>query len=159
MIVTRIGDGAYRVEQDDRTDTVYVAGSRDEVWAFAGGRVYVVSDHAGARNEESCRASDTVRVDAETTETVRLKADTTTETVRLKADTTYAAPMPGTVLKVLVARGARVRAGDPLVILEAMKMELPVLAADGGIVAAVHCREGELVAADAPLVDIGAAPA
>jgi biotin carboxyl carrier protein len=60
--------------------------------------------------------------------------------------------MPGTVLKVLVRPGDAVRAGDTIVILEAMKMELPLRALDGATVAAVQCREGELVLADTVLV-------
>jgi 3-methylcrotonyl-CoA carboxylase alpha subunit len=39
-------------------------------------------------------------------------------------------------------------------VLEAMKMELPVRANEHGTVAAVHCREGELVQPGRPLVDI-----
>jgi 3-methylcrotonyl-CoA carboxylase alpha subunit len=60
--------------------------------------------------------------------------------------------MPGTVLEVLTKRGDNVRAGDTLVILEAMKMELPIRALDAAIVSAICCREGELVQADAVLV-------
>jgi 3-methylcrotonyl-CoA carboxylase alpha subunit len=47
-----------------------------------------------------------------------------------------------------------VRKGDVVVLLEAMKMELPIRALADGIVAAVHCREGDLVQADAPLVEM-----
>ena len=61
--------------------------------------------------------------------------------------------MPATVIKVLVNAGDAVRKGDVVVLLEAMKMELPVRALSDGIVAAARCREGELVQADAPLVD------
>jgi acetyl-CoA/propionyl-CoA carboxylase biotin carboxyl carrier protein len=64
-----------------------------------------------------------------------------------------ASPMPATVIKVLVKAGDAVRKGDVVVLLEAMKMELPVRALSDGIVAAVRCREGELVQADAPLVE------
>ena len=59
----------------------------------------------------------------------------------------------GTVLKVLVTVGERVERGQTLIILEAMKMELPLRALDGAVVGAVRCREGELVQADALLVD------
>ena len=43
--------------------------------------------------------------------------------------------------------------GDIVVVLEAMKMELPVRALGDAVVAAVRCREGELVQADAMLVE------
>jgi biotin carboxyl carrier protein len=62
--------------------------------------------------------------------------------------------MPATVLKVLVAPGAAVAKGDTLVVLEAMKMELPIRAAGDGVVGEVFCREGELVQAGAPLVEL-----
>ena len=55
------------------------------------------------------------------------------------------APMPATVLKILARVGAHAKAGDVLIILEAMKMELPVRTSLDGTVTAVRCREGELV--------------
>jgi len=63
------------------------------------------------------------------------------------------APMPATVLRINVKPGDAVKKGDILVLLEAMKMELPVRATDAGVVAAVRCREGELVDADAILLE------
>ena len=62
--------------------------------------------------------------------------------------------MPARVIRVLVQPGAAVKKGDTLVMLEAMKMELPIRAPADGKVAAVHCRDGELVQADAVLVDL-----
>ncbi|HEX7137150.1 MAG TPA: biotin/lipoyl-containing protein, partial [Vicinamibacterales bacterium] len=64
------------------------------------------------------------------------------------------APMPATVLKIEVSAGVPVRKGDVVVLLEAMKMELPIRAMADGVVAAVHCHEGDLVQADAPLVEM-----
>ena len=55
------------------------------------------------------------------------------------------APMPATVTAVLVRPGDRVSAGDPVVRLEAMKMELVVAAPRAGRIATVDCREGDLV--------------
>ena len=66
----------------------------------------------------------------------------------------HAAPMPATVTRLEVAPGGRVRAGDVIVTLEAMKMELPIRAAFDGIVKAVSCRVGELVQPGEPLVEI-----
>jgi acetyl/propionyl-CoA carboxylase alpha subunit len=64
------------------------------------------------------------------------------------------APMPATVLEVSVASGDMVQAGDTLILLEAMKMELPVRAPVSGRVTAVHCRKGELVQPGVALIDI-----
>jgi len=66
--------------------------------------------------------------------------------------------MQGTIVKVSVSDGDSVSEGDTLVVLEAMKMELPLRALGDGVVAAVRCREGELVAADAPLVEFVEGP-
>jgi len=67
---------------------------------------------------------------------------------------TLTAPMPATVLKVHVRPGDRVKKGDIVVLLEAMKMELPVRAPADATVATVRCREGELVQADATLLEL-----
>jgi biotin carboxyl carrier protein len=64
------------------------------------------------------------------------------------------APMPATVIQVNVEPGATVRRGDVVVLLEAMKMELPLRAPADGRVSAVNCRAGELVQPGVPLVEI-----
>ena len=58
------------------------------------------------------------------------------------------APMPGKVVKVLVDMGQEVAAGAPLIVLEAMKMEHTVRAADAGTVRAIHVAVGEQVDSD-----------
>jgi biotin carboxyl carrier protein len=63
-------------------------------------------------------------------------------------------PMPATVRKVLVAAGDTVATGDVLLLLEAMKMELPIRATSNGRVAAVTCAEGDLVQPGVSLIDI-----
>jgi biotin carboxyl carrier protein len=55
------------------------------------------------------------------------------------------APMPATVRRIEVKAGQAVSRGDVLIVLEAMKMELPVRAPADGTVARLNCREGELV--------------
>ena len=66
------------------------------------------------------------------------------------------APMPGTVIRLEVAPGDEVRARQPLVFLEAMKMEIPVASPFDGTVKAVHVAEGDRVAGGALLVEIEA---
>ena len=65
-----------------------------------------------------------------------------------------AAPMPATVVKVLVAPGDRVTAGTPVVVVEAMKMELTIRASKDGVVRGVGCAVGEIVAPGTALVEI-----
>lgn len=62
------------------------------------------------------------------------------------------APMVGTVIRVLVQPGDHVKAGDTLVILEAMKMEQQIVAPRDGIVDHVPCQEGDQVTAGMELV-------
>ena len=55
------------------------------------------------------------------------------------------APMPGNILDVKVAAGASVKAGDVLVILEAMKMENEIVAPQDGTVASINVNKGDTV--------------
>ena len=63
-------------------------------------------------------------------------------------------PMPATVIRINVNPGDTVKKGDTLLVLEAMKMELPVRAPGDGVVASVACRIGELVQAGVTLIDL-----
>jgi pyruvate carboxylase subunit B len=62
--------------------------------------------------------------------------------------------MPATVRRINVEPGATVKKGDTLLVLEAMKMELPVRAPVDGTVTSVSCREGDLVQAGVVLVEL-----
>ena len=64
----------------------------------------------------------------------------------------YKAPMNGTVIEVLVSAGTAVAAGDPLIIMEAMKMEHAVNASADGTITDVFVAKGELVDGGADLV-------
>jgi acetyl-CoA carboxylase biotin carboxylase subunit len=65
-------------------------------------------------------------------------------------------PMPGQVLRIMVAEGQKVKPGDALVALEAMKMEQTIKAATEGVVRAILVRPGEMVAPGQMLVEIQA---
>jgi biotin carboxyl carrier protein len=69
-------------------------------------------------------------------------------------DDSIRAPMSATVIRVHVAVGSVVVEGDPLIVVEAMKMEMPLRAPRAGIVGAVHCKEGELVQPTTVLVEL-----
>jgi pyruvate carboxylase subunit B len=66
------------------------------------------------------------------------------------------APMPGLVVRVEVAEGDTVRAGQGVVIVEAMKMENELRAEAPGVVRRVHVREGQTVEKDQLLVELAA---
>lgn len=55
------------------------------------------------------------------------------------------ASVPGKVFKIEANAGASVKAGDPIVILEAMKMEIPVVAPEDGTVAGINVAVGDAV--------------
>jgi biotin carboxyl carrier protein len=63
-------------------------------------------------------------------------------------------PMPGQVLRILVAEGQQVKPGDGLIVLEAMKMEQTIKATIQGVVRAVLVKSAEVVAPGQMLVEI-----
>lgn len=63
--------------------------------------------------------------------------------------------MPGTVIDILVKLADQVKAGDPILVIEAMKMENQVPAPIGGTIKAIHIAKGDNVNPDEALVEIG----
>jgi 3-methylcrotonyl-CoA carboxylase alpha subunit len=74
------------------------------------------------------------------------------------ASGTLTAPMPGNIIAVLVEAGARVAAGAPLLILEAMKMEHTISAPIAGVVERVNFAVGDQVVEGAELLAIKEPP-
>jgi biotin carboxyl carrier protein len=138
--VAPLGTGAFLVEIDGRREVVYVARTPAGRVAFCKGEVFreepAVSGPAKAGHYGGPAKAGHYDGAAKA------------------GPYSITAPMPATVLKVLVEPGASVKKGDTLVILEAMKMELPLRASGTGTVAAVHCRAGELVPPDAVLIEL-----
>lgn len=125
--VAPAGPGRYRVTAPDgRVTTVTVAGSAPAVWAGTHGRSYDLDVDPSVRSRSTTRS----------------------------AGGEMTPPMPATVVKVLVEPGQAVEAGVPVVILEAMKMELTIRAAQAGTVRAVRCAVGDLVRPGTALVEI-----
>jgi len=118
-------DGAVVRSEGDPRGPAWAVADGTRRWVYYDGRVYELEVQAPGRR----RASPT--------------------------QASLTAPMPATVRQVRVAAGDRVSRGDTLLILEAMKMELPVRAEADGTVVAVHCREGEMVQPGRPLIDVG----
>ena len=136
FVVTDVGNGAYLVEHGGRLEVVFVAGGADAPWAFWNGYVF----HGVPGNDRS---------------PLRGRQEFASLHHHPQGATqTLAAPMPATVVKVLVQPGAEVKSGDALIVLEAMKMELPLRAPADARVKAVHCREGELVSPETILVEL-----
>jgi biotin carboxyl carrier protein len=125
--VRAICAGAWHVSSGSSSAVVYAARDDDTCWVHVDGRVHRVEiSRPGVAPRRKTSAGEHA----------------------------LAAPMPATVLSLVAKVGQAVRAGDTVLMLEAMKMELPVRAPRDGVVAAIHCREGELVQPGVILVDL-----
>ena len=129
----RIGEIEYGVVEDAPGQMRITSASAVPAWAIAVGDTRWV--FVDGRVYELTEARQTTRV-------------------RSGQPGSLSAPMPATVRRVLVKEGDTVKRGDSLIILEAMKMELPVRASSAGVVQAVRCREGELVQPGVALIEI-----
>ncbi len=130
---TRGGDGT---GGGDRCYAVSIEGSSTEVLVTVAGHLYEV-----ALEDERERAAHAA------------------ERSRPGGGGVVKSVMPGVVVKVLVSAGESVERDQPLLILEAMKMQNEIAAPHAGKVAAVHVREGQAVAGGAKLVSLsGEAP-
>jgi acetyl-CoA carboxylase biotin carboxyl carrier protein len=65
-----------------------------------------------------------------------------------------AAPMVGKIVKVLVKKGQEVSEDDPVIMLEAMKVEMPVVAPEEGTILDIRISEGDTVEADQVLIEM-----
>ena len=118
---------AINIDDNGRQKTVYVAGSSGDVWAFHDGHVYRQRAQPGPPEGAGPAKAGHYELNS---------------------------PMPATVIKILVEPGQTVCQGDTLIVVEAMKMELPIRAPQDGVVSRVACKEGDLVSADAVLVEL-----
>jgi biotin carboxyl carrier protein len=125
--VKQVGAGVYQVDVNGRTETLYAAGPAHDRWVFWNGRVFRGDFRTEASATRDSHGSTTMR--------------------------TLTAPMPATIVTVHVKAGDAVTKGQVLMLLEAMKMELPIRAPGDAVVSAIHGREGQLVDADAALVE------
>lgn len=131
LVVSRNGDFTLRL--GNRVLDLVVDGRPPELQVFASGR----------------RAA--VRVESE-----RLRAAASVRAAGpAHGHGIVTSPMPGKVVKVLVAAGAEVEQGAPLVVVEAMKMENELMAPFAGVIKNVWVAPGETVEGGARLVEVG----
>lgn len=114
--VLPLGNGRYQVISGTMRAIAYAVAARD-VWVFLDGRAYTVSDASSGSPRRS----------------------------RIDDEAALTAPMPATVLAINVTEGQPVERNDVVMVLEAMKMELPVRSPRDGVIKAVACQLGELV--------------
>ena len=121
-----MSNGWYIVKDGDRHVRVAVADDAAHTWVFFEGRVWKIERAAnGGRRVGKGRGESSVM-----------------------------APMPATVVAIHAAPGQAVNGGDTLIVLEAMKMELPIKAPRTGVVKAVNCVTGELVQPGVNLLEL-----
>ena len=127
--VERIDADTYRVSLGARRFEVVVAREPDVEWGWVDGRAFRWTRAAEVAGGEREPAGDTSAIRA---------------------------PMPAIVTAVAVAPGQAVARGDTLVVLEAMKMELPLKAPRDGRVTAVRCAAGDRVDPATSLIELDA---
>jgi biotin carboxyl carrier protein len=120
-----VSSGWYVIDDDGPQVRVGVAEDAQATWVFVAGQTWRVAREAAGRPRAKGRADGSVM-----------------------------APMPATVVAINVTPGHAVNEGDTVIVLEAMKMELPIKAPRGGVVKAVHCSKGELVQPGVNLLEI-----
>nr|MBA3888450.1 3-methylcrotonyl-CoA carboxylase [Acidobacteriota bacterium] len=119
------GDASGMVRVGAHRRRAWAAAAGDARWVFVDGQVYVFDAAGpGARRRAGSHQG------------------------------TLSAPMPATVLRIQAAPGDAVSRGDVLIVLEAMKMELPVRAPSDGVVSSVNCQVGELVQPGTVLIEV-----
>jgi biotin carboxyl carrier protein len=130
-VVESLGNGRYRVSGTRDSGfgirIVYAVADLTRTWVFIDGQTYVIEAEDRGASPRGGVSDDQLALSA---------------------------PMPATVIAVNVAPGQEVADGDVLVLLEAMKMELPIKAPHAGRVKSIACREGELVPAGVPLLEL-----
>lgn len=122
--VRPLGRARFLIETGATQRLAHAVHADGRTWIWCDGRQYVVADEGPDSRE------------------------TGTDDAMLQA------PMPARVRSVATANGRAVRAGDVLVVLEAMKMELSVRAPRDGTVRTVRCAVGDLVQPGVPLVEL-----
>jgi 3-methylcrotonyl-CoA carboxylase alpha subunit len=130
--VERTGPDTYRVSAGGAHWDVVVAGLDDRVWVFVDGQAAPidVDNDAPSAHRSPPRSRDRAGSDD------------------------LSSPMPATVVTILVEPGAQVARGDTLLMLEAMKMELPIRAPRDAVVARITCKAGDLVQPGTRLLEL-----
>ena len=154
-VVERLGELAVKVDGRELDLSYEEVDNLGQVALISGGRSWGVSIE-GDEHEVSCNIAG--HLYAVAIEDERERAAHAAERDATKGGGTVKSVMPGVVVKLLVQEGAAVEKGQPLLILEAMKMQNEIAAPAAGVVKALHVREREAVASGAKLVTLVAAP-
>ncbi|HUK62107.1 MAG TPA: biotin/lipoyl-containing protein [Dongiaceae bacterium] len=129
LTVESVGDGRLRLTTGDQVTVAEVSAAGPRVFVRLGAMDFVLNRESAGRRRARAAGGGSLET-----------------------------PMPGVVTKVMVAPGAAVKRGQPLLAIEAMKMEHLIRAPHDGTVRAVAAEVGDMVAAGVPLVELDAPP-
>jgi propionyl-CoA carboxylase alpha chain len=151
-----VGDDVVEVGYRHARDGLVVDG-RDDVALVSAAPDEVVLEVAGVEHRLAVALDgDTVDVDGDGWSVALRALPRFPDAAAVVAEGSLVAPMPGAVVAVHVAAGETVRAGQPLLVLEAMKMQHPVVAPTAGVVGSLDATVGAQVEAGAVLAVIEA---
>ena len=123
--VRALGGGWYLIRDGERQTRVAIASDANVTWVHVDG---IVSTDRARTETRSRRGG--------------------------HRESTVMSPMPATVVAINAAPGQAVNEGDTLIVLEAMKMELPIKAPRHGVVKTVNCAKGDLVQPGVNLLEL-----
>jgi len=121
--ISKSGHVELAVREGDRLQRMFVTMVGDVAWVFHDGVTYRLESPSASRRRGQ------------------------------QTHGSLSSPMPATVVSVKVAPGDQVVAGQTLIVLEAMKMELPVRAPGDGRIKTVSCKAGDLVQPELSLIE------
>ena len=124
----RINEVDYSVRIDGVDHKVQAQLMKGTLWVHANGRTFTMDTGAGRKSRKRAGAGG--------------------------SSDTVAAPMPGKVTKILVQLGTEIKAGQAVLVMEAMKMEYTLKSDIAGTIDSVSCAVGEQVALGKVLVKI-----
>jgi biotin carboxyl carrier protein len=127
---TRISPNRFSILLDGRNMIAYVAESENSVYVHINGQVVKLDKVKDDRNSFA------------------------QDTVEFASKDEISTPMPGKVVKILVEEGEKVKAKQPLVIVESMKMENEIKSPTDGEVKSIHFGAGDLVEPGQPIIKL-----
>jgi 3-methylcrotonyl-CoA carboxylase alpha subunit len=146
---------AYTVtRRDDGLDITSAGGEVETVRVLSGGEGWLVLEWRGRRIPFAGIVTTAGRQLWVAGETFRYDRVLAGVAARDADDRSLTSPIPAVVLEVLVAPGEAVEEGQKLILLESMKMVLPISATRAGIVRAILCQVGQAVPPGVPLIEI-----
>lgn len=154
LAVEKLADGSFRIERDGRSQR-WEARRLSGSWSMlpqGGGRVREIDlDPIGNGGEQLATSDDFASIGLRVVDPLRRAAERAAA-ARPAGPAEVKSPMPGKVVRALVAIGASVTAGQPVMVVEAMKMENELKSPRDGVVRELRAADGQAIEAGQTLV-------